>query len=482
MVYNKLLKHHDVFIDQSMVVGTKWAEYIEKQLRKCDYLISLISEASVNSEMVIAEIETAHHLHKQYGKPVILPVRLKYTDPLAYPLSAYLNPINYVLWESESDSSELIEQLELSIAGKKVSSKKPIKSNDKTKKVISEPSPSVIPVSLEFPEGTMNPHSPFYIKRQGDQIALDAIKRQGVTITIKGPRQVGKSSLLNYVAETAANHGKRVVLLDFQLIEKETLLDAKSFYQHFCRWLGHKLGTKDDVEKFWKTPLGNVQICSDYVEEKIVSRTEQPIVLAIDETERIFETKFRSDFFGMLRSWHNNSSSYPQWKLLDLALVTSTEPYQFVDDLNQSPFNVGEVIDVQDFTVNEVVELNKRHGSPLTFNEIPRLVQFLGGHPYLTRKALYLISSKRITSAELFLRATEEKGPFGDHLRNHLFRLHNKEALVGGLRLVLKKNICPDRNVYFRLRGAGLVREQENGRIFPRNGLYAEYFRKHLNG
>jgi len=481
MVYETLLKQHDVFIDQSMLVGTKWADYIENQLRISDFLISFISESSVNSEMVIAEIEKAHHLNKQYGKPVILPVRLRYTDPLAYPLSAYLNPINYVLWENDADTSELIEQLELSIAGKKTSPKKPAKSSYKIKKGIVEPSPSVIPVALEFPEGTMSPQSPFYIERREDQVALDAIKQQGVTITIKGPRQIGKSSLLNHVVETAVKSGKRVVLLDFQLIEKETLIDARSFYQHFCRWIDYKLGTKDNVEQFWKIPLGNAQICSNYIEEKIVLPTKQPLVLAMDETERIFETRFRSDFFGMLRSWHNNRAIYDQWKLLDLALVTSTEPYQFVDDLNQSPFNVGEVIEMQDFTAKEVAELNQRHDSPLTIEETERLIKILGGHPYLTRKALYLVSSKRITPAELFSQASEERGPFGDHLRNYLFRLHNKESLISGLQLVIKRNKCPDRDVYFRLRGAGLVREQED-LIIPRNELYAEYFRKHLNG
>ena len=136
---------------------------------------------------------------------------------------------------------------------------------------------------------------------------------------------------------------------------------------------------------------------------------------------------------------------------------------------------------MQDFTADEVAELNRRHGSPLTFDEIEKLVQILRGHPYLTRKALYLVSSKRITPSELFSRASEEQGPFGDHLRNHLLRLHNKESLVSGLRIVLKRNQCPDRDVYFRLRGAGLVREQDN-LIVPRNGLYAEYFRKHING
>jgi hypothetical protein len=481
MVYDALLKHHDAFIDKKILVGTKWGSLIDEQLRKSDFFISFISEASVNSEMVAGEIIKANKYHELYGKPLILPVRLKYTGTLAYPLSALLDPINYVLWEDDSDTSEVIEQLELAIAGKKTSPMKPLKPKVKTPKAISEPTPSITPITFENPEGTMDPQSQFYIERYEDRVALDTIKQRGVTITIKGARQVGKSSLLNRVYDTAVHAGKTVVMLDFQLIERETLADAKSFYQHFCRWISHHLGVKDEVEKFWKTPLGNAQTCSDYVEKKIIPSAAKPLVLAMDETERIFETKFRSDFFGMLRCWHNNRSLYSNWKLLDLALVTSTEPYQFVDDLNQSPFNVGEVIEMQDFTAAEVAELNKRYGYPLHASETERLIKVLGGHPYLTRKALYLISAKRITPTELFFRASEDNGPFGDHLRNYLFRLHNKKALISGLKLVLKHNRCPDGDVYFRLRGAGLVREQD-GLIIPRNGLYAEYFSKHLSG
>ncbi len=135
---------------------------------------------------------------------------------------------------------------------------------------------------------------------------------------------------------------------------------------------------------------------------------------------------------------------------------------------------------MQDFTAEEVAELNRRYGSPLTSAEKERLLQLLCGHPYLTRKGLYMVAAKRITAADMFSRACEDHGPFGDHLRNHLFRLHNKEALIKGLKRVLKTNTCPDQEVYFRLRGAGLVKEQD-GKIVPRNGLYAEYLRKHLN-
>jgi hypothetical protein len=481
LVYQELLKHHDVFIDQTLLIGARWAEAIDEKLEKADYLISFISESSVNSEMVIGEITKAHRLQKERGKPDILPVRLKYTEPLAYPLNAILDAINYVLWEDDSDTPDLLEQLRLSIAGRKTSPRKPLNAFPRTKKEIQEPAPSVVPVTLEFPEGTIAPDSPFYIRRADDSIALDAIQRAGVTLTIKGARQIGKSSLLNYVVKGAIESGKRVVLLDFQLIEKATLNDAKSFYQHLCRWISYELKLKDQVEKFWKTPLGNAQICTHYMEEQILSSIGQPLVLAVDETERIFDTPFRSDFFGMLRSWHNNRASFPEWRRLDLALVTSTEPYQFVADLNQSPFNVGEVIDLQDFSTEEVAELNRLHKSPLTGAEVDRLVRLLGGHPYLTRKALYLVAAGRYTPADLFSRATEERGPFGDHLRNYLFRLYNKEALMQGLKNVIKQNKYNDPDVYFRLRGAGLVREQ-GSTVVPRNELYAQYFLQHLNG
>src|SRR6266702_1801990 len=92
-VYESLSRLHDVFIDQSMLVGTRWAEQIETELRRSDYLITFLSAHSVLSEMVQGEIETAHRLSKeQSGRPCILPVRLAYREPFNYPLSAYLNP------------------------------------------------------------------------------------------------------------------------------------------------------------------------------------------------------------------------------------------------------------------------------------------------------------------------------------------------------------------------------------------------------
>src|SRR5258705_9714738 len=86
-VYEALQQEHNVFIDTSIQVGEKWAERIQKAIKESDYLITFLSEHSVNSEMVIAEIEAAHQLGKAHGKPSILPVRLNFNEPMVYPLS-----------------------------------------------------------------------------------------------------------------------------------------------------------------------------------------------------------------------------------------------------------------------------------------------------------------------------------------------------------------------------------------------------------
>ncbi|RCJ18396.1 hypothetical protein A6S26_28970 [Nostoc sp. ATCC 43529] len=339
---------------------------------------------------------------------------------------------------------------------------------------------AVQPVSLEMPEGTMSSESQFYIERSSDLLALEIIKQQGVTIIIKGPRQMGKSSLLIRTIDAAVAVGKWVVFLDFQLFDKATLNNADNFFRQFCCWLTDELEMADKVDEYWQTPLGYSQRCTRYVNRYILKDFGKPLVLAMDEVESIFDSEFRSDFFAMLRSWHNSRAITPIWKNLDLVLATSTEPYQFIDNLHESPFNVGVAVNLEDFTTEQVADLNRRHGSPLNSSEERQLMALLNGHPYLVRLALYVIASQRLSTAELFTNATADNGPFGNHLRNYLFRLHNKTELVQGMLQVIRQNICDER-VFFRLHGAGLVR-REGHKVIPRCQLYAEYFREKLRG
>jgi hypothetical protein len=490
-LYKALKGSNEVFIDTSMLVGEKWVERIDAEIRQADFFIALLSPFSVNSEMARTEIELANQLHAQRGRPVVLPIRVAYHERLPSPLSGYLSPINWALWEGPEDTPRLLEQLAKAMSGGTLPGSTPTVSSPPRAAASPEPAPSALkpplpsaPLELDSTiEGAMDTQSAFYVVRDADTTVMRSVsQKQGATVTIKGARQLGKSSMLMRGLAAALEAGKRVAYLSFQEFDTPTLSDADLFFQRFCIALCDQLELENQVETYWKKPMGNSQRCGLFMSGHILKGLDAPLVLGLDEVETLFETPFGTDFFGMLRSWHNNRAlpTTPVWKKLSIVLVTSTEPFLFITNLTQSPFNVGQTVELGDFTAEQVSELNRRHGSPLGPQQEQELFALLGGHPYLIRKALYLVASGSMRVADLFTQAAEDRGPFGDHLRHLLFRLGSQPQLKAGLREVLQRNTCADEGVFIRLRSAGLVR-QDGTAMLPRCELYRRYFRERLH-
>jgi hypothetical protein len=352
-----------VFLDVTLPVGVRWAEQIEQELHRTDALVTILSEQSVRSDMVIGEIGTAVRLSKR-----ILPVRLAYREPFKYPLSAWLNPINWAFWDGPDSTPKLIDDLQRGVSGSAL----PI-GQDSARSALLQALP---PDALTFESGAMDVTSLLYVRRQADDIALAAMGRKGQTVNIKGARQVGKSSLLMRVIDAAIKAGKRVAFLDFQGLDSSTLANADVFFRRFCQEIASGLELNAPIDPHWDPSLGNLQRCGRFMENGVLKVVNEPVVLALDEVERLFDAPFRSDFFGMLRSWHGKRAlpTSPAWKKLDLVLATSTEPKLFIENLNQSPFNVGERIELSELTPAEVTKLNQLHDSVLGAEDVKRLV------------------------------------------------------------------------------------------------------------
>ncbi len=88
--------NHEVFIDVGMPVGTDWVAEITRRIEWCDFLVVLLSEDAIHSEMVQAEIRLAHRRRSRDGRPALLPVRVCYDGPLDYELDSVLHRIQYV--------------------------------------------------------------------------------------------------------------------------------------------------------------------------------------------------------------------------------------------------------------------------------------------------------------------------------------------------------------------------------------------------
>ena len=471
---------HTVFIDQRVTVGQAWAKEIETQVHQAEYLIVFLTADSSRSEMVRGEIEMARHHAATTSQPRILPVRVKFDGPLPYPLNAYLDTLQYASWGGPGDTPRLLEQLLDAITGAAPSDVR----SDPAAPVSPGDLPPPYAAPLPVPGGTLDVDDPWYLPRPTDATALSVVRQPGQTLTIKGPRQMGKSSLLMRTVKAGLDLGKRVALLDFQLVDEKSKADADLFFRRFASSIAEQLDLPDTVDEQWDSGYANPQNCTRYVERHILQPVKGACVIAIDETDSIFRSSFSGDFFAMLRSWHG-LRAHPvrrSWKNLDIILSTSTEPQFFIDRPHESPFNVGVVLPLEDFLPEQVARLNALHPRPLGAADVQRLYALVSGHPYLTRKALYMVASSTPTASvdELFAHAIDDSGPFGDHLRYYLLRLQGKPELIAMLRRTIERHGGGDELLIHRLQAAGLVR-RDGGKVVPRCDLYARYFGERLH-
>lgn len=88
-----------VFVDTKIRIGEHWVEQIDQRLRESQYFVVFLSATSVDSDMVRREIALAYKLRKA-KQLTMLPVRIDLTRELPYDIGAYLDHIQYVVWNS----------------------------------------------------------------------------------------------------------------------------------------------------------------------------------------------------------------------------------------------------------------------------------------------------------------------------------------------------------------------------------------------
>lgn len=465
---------------------------VGESLNQCDYLLLLLSEESVASEIAVEEVQFAQELHQQTPqKPAILPIYIDFSSesPLSFDLFSYLQYLQPWQWNSAQDSSRLISEIlavlregrrglpadaELAFNGTGMAvSRAP---------AIAQPVPTAAP---ELPGGQVAIASHFYIPRPPiESRCYETISQPGALIRIKAPRQMGKTSLMARILQSAEQQGSRTVALSFQLANKRVFTNSDTFLQWFCAIIGQELGQLEFLTKCWELAdiIGSNLCCKAYFEQYLLSENSAPITLGLDEVDRVFESpEIADDFLGLLRALHEEAKRREVWKKFRLVVVHSTEVYIPLD-VNKSPFNVGLPIELPEFNSQQVQELAKRHGLIWNVAEVEELMALVGGHPYLVRLALYHIARQDITLNKLMQQAPTEAGIYGDHLRRHLWNLEKYAELMAGMREVVNTtgSVRLRSELAFKLNSMGLVKLEGND-CSPRCKLYEEYFRDRLS-
>jgi hypothetical protein len=212
------------------------------------------------------------------------------------------------------------------------------------------------------------------------------------------------------------------------------------------------------------------------MEDAVLADPQQQVVLMLDEADRVFNYGYRNDFFALLRFWTNRRADSTIWERFNLVVAHATDAVLWMDDINQSPFNVGTQIVLKDFDTLQARELANRYGLSLSDTDLARLFELIGGHPFLDRQSLYLLASAKLTINELEVSAIRQDGPFGDHLKRLTGILSTREPLRRAILRILKNQSCDDELSFQRLFAAGLVVGASRHEVRLRCKLYELYF------
>lgn len=451
-----------VFIDRHLSVGVQWAQQIEREIRSADAVVVLVSDAAAASEMVLFELETAIDQREKGDKPRILPIRIGKDEPAPGEVGSLLAPFHYIHWGSREDDDTVADAIVRALTAK----------------------PDRVSGHLERVGGAMPPDSPYYVTRTTDDEFVKALLERDSIVLVKGARQIGKTSLMARSLRIAAESGSKIVWTDLQSFGSSQLQSDDRLYMAFAVSIASQLELDVDVMESWRPVLGANANFERFLQNHVLKKIEGPVIWALDEVDRLFTVPHSSDFFGMVRSWHNRraTSLDSVWSRLTVAMAYATEAHLFVSDLNQSPFNVGTRLELEDFDTAQIADINRRYGEPVKNQaDLFQIKVLLGGQPYLTRRIFDEMVRHGESLAELEREGALDEGPFGDHLRRLLIALSSDARLLEEVRLMLGGGAPRTEEAFYRLRSGGLVKGGHRGEAQFRCEIYAQYLRRHLS-
>ncbi|MBX2796370.1 MAG: AAA-like domain-containing protein [Myxococcales bacterium] len=262
------------------------------------------------------------------------------------------------------------------------------------------------------------PYEPgWYAARPAEEAqAASLLTTSGAPVVLLGPQGQGKSWLLHHLlAGLPLDHA--VVLLD------AAVLPPADPFEHIALEIADQVGLSDaQVSEVWDRRGDPRRRLLRFLEHSALPRVSGCLVIALDRADQL------ADGAGAgLYAWLRSVASRPgaPWDQLRLLLAISTEPALLVTDPGASPFNLAPPVRVGDLEPVSVAWLAERHDGGWSVEELDALRAWVGGHPFLVRRALARVADGS-AKADV-LRQTE---PYADVLRSRLGLLRARPDLL----------------------------------------------------
>jgi AAA-like domain len=259
--------------------------------------------------------------------------------------------------------------------------------------------------SIYITGGTVQAGGGIYLERQADQELLN-LCRQGTFAYVLTPRQMGKSSLMVQTAARLSQEGIRSVIIDLTALGVG--VTAEQWYLGLLTIIEEQLELETDVVQWWqeRTHLGLTQRLTQFFKDVLLVEVAERVTIFVDEIDSTLSLDFTDDFFAAVRYLFVARAQEPEFHRLSFVLIGVATPGDLIRDPKRTPFNVGQRVDLTDFSLVEALPLSAGLGVAAAQAEqvLGWVLKWTGGHPYLTQRlcqAMTQVGGRRWSEAEV---------------------------------------------------------------------------------
>lgn len=285
------------------------------------------------------------------------------------------------------------------------------------------------PLETERPQiaeerGPMSAASDWYIDREADEELLEYYRNKGVSASIRGAGQIGKSSAANRVRAALAMDGWTTVDVNVEtLVKTGGSQSGREFFLALSDTLIRELGASATPLRVYEGTESGAAF-KEFVPQLESHSQARRLLVVLDRVDALAPTDACSEVVSILKAVVESQGERPENPWLHLLLLHTITPRQV--GKHESIFgHCTEQVPLYDFDETDLVELVARY----RLADVVRIPEFhtaLGGHPFLCRRALNAMASGKLSMNDLTKFTVRTRQLFKRHLHS-LGKIFNSE-------------------------------------------------------
>lgn len=248
--------------------------------------------------------------------------------------------------------------------------------------------------------------SQLYVQRTVDAELTRLLTSRRTLVNLRAPRQSGKSSLSERLAEDLQRAGQRVVHIDLRVVigkVDEHSNSQEKWFGLLFRHIARELGILPTEINAWlgqgrdESPVLRIRAFFSDVIRRYVS---QPIAFVFDEIDFVMPHGYHTDYlFEALRDMFTDLDRLD----MSFLLMGISHPSQLVKASGAGAFNIGHDVTLKDFGTDQETVSCWAEGLQMGAigHEITRrIIEATGGHPFLTAVLHNDAVARKLSSAD----------------------------------------------------------------------------------